>query len=172
VIEAAAKERLPVYFYGSTEDVLHHLLQNLKYAAPELIVAGAEPSKFCKLSPTEKLEVVDRIRSSGARLVFVGLGCPRQEVWAYEYRNKLQIPVLAVGAAFSVHAGMLSEAPIWVQKSGLEWVYRLAQEPKRLWRRYLLLNPIYVILLLLEVLYIAKVRVLMPDGTETEESYG
>lgn len=172
VIEAASKERLPVYFYGSTEDVLHRLLQNLKRAVPELIVAGAEPSKFRKLSHQEKLEVVDRIRSSGARLVFVGLGCPRQEVWAYEYRNHLQMPVLAVGAAFSVHAGILGEAPIWVQRSGLEWLFRLAEEPKRLWRRYLLLNPIYMILLLLEVSCIAKVRVLMPDGTETEECYG
>lgn len=172
VVEAAAKERLPVYFYGCTEDILHRLMENLERDFPGLIVAGAEPSKFRKISEVEKLEVVERIRNSEARLVFVGLGCPRQEVWVYEYRNHLQMPLLAVGAAFPVHAGLLRKVPNWVQEAGIEWLYRLVQEPRRLWRRYLLLNPVYLTVALLEALSLAKTRTLMPNGTETEESYG
>ncbi len=172
VVEAAAREGLPVYFYGSTQDTLHRLLKNLKGNFPQLVVAGAEPSKFRRLSRAEKLEVVGRIRRSEARLVFVGLGCPRQEAWAYEYRDHLPMPLLAVGAAFSFHAGELSLAPHWMQKYGLEWLYRLVQEPSRLWKRYLLLGPVYLTLVLLEALSILRVPVLMPDGTETEESYG
>lgn len=172
VMKAAARERLPVYFYGSTEDTLHRLVENLRHDFPGLIVAGAEPSKFRRLSQEEKSEVVERIRGSGARLVFVGLGCPRQEVWVYEYRDLLRMPLLAVGAAFPFHAGELSLAPLWMQKSGLEWLYRLVQEPERLWRRYLLLSSVYMVLVLLETLSVIKVPVLMPDGTETEESYG
>lgn len=172
VIEAAAREGLPVYFYGSTQDTLYRLNENLERAFPKLMVAGTEPSKFRKLSPAEKLDLVDRIERSGARLVFVGLGCPRQEVWAYEYRDHLRMPLLAVGAAFSFHAGELDLAPRWMQRYGLEWLYRLLQEPKRLWKRYLLLGPVYLTLVLLEAVSVYRVPTLMPDGTETEESYG
>ena len=135
-------------------------------------MAGAEPSKFRKLFQQEKLEVVERIDDSGARLVLVGLGYPRQEVWLYEYQDYLNIPLLAVGAAFSFHAGDLNLAPHWMQKHGLEWLYRLVQEPERLWKRYLLLGPVYLTLVLLETLSVLRAPVLMPDGTETQESYG
>jgi N-acetylglucosaminyldiphosphoundecaprenol N-acetyl-beta-D-mannosaminyltransferase len=172
VLEAAAEEGLSVYFYGSTHDTLHRLTEKLQRIFPKLQIAGAEPSKFRKLSQAEKLEVVERIERSGARLVFVGLGCPRQEVWVYEYRDHLHMPLLAVGAAFSFHAGGLSLAPAWMQRHGLEWLYRLVQEPRRLWKRYLLLGPVYLTLVLLEALSVYRVPVLMPDGTETAESYG
>jgi exopolysaccharide biosynthesis WecB/TagA/CpsF family protein len=172
VVEAAAKERLPVYFYGSSEDTLRRLVTNLRRTFPQLVVAGAEPSVFRRLSQREKLGVIDRIKGSGARLVVVGLGCPRQEAWVYEYRDYLDLPLLAVGAAFSFLAGELSSAPHWMQNHGLEWLYRLAQEPGRLWKRYLLLGPVYLTLVLIEALGIARVPVLVPDGTEAEESYG
>ena len=172
VIEAAAGEGLPVYFYGSEQGTLDRLRENLERAFPELVIAGVEPSKFGRLSREEKSVVIDRIKRSGARLAFVGLGCPRQEVWAYEYRDHLQMPLLAVGAAFSFHAGQLSLAPSWMQKYGLEWLYRLVQEPRRLWRRYLLLGSAYLALVLLEILSVFKAPVLVPDGTEPEESYG
>jgi exopolysaccharide biosynthesis WecB/TagA/CpsF family protein len=87
---------------------------------------------------------------SGAGITFVGLGCPRQEVWAYEMRQALSMPVLAVGAAFAFHAGLLPQAPPGLQARGLEWLYRLAREPGRLWKRYLLLNPLYVALVFLQ----------------------
>ena len=83
-------------------------------------------------------------------IIFVGLGCPRQEIWAYEYREALSMPVVAVGAAFDFHAGNLPQAPTRLQRAGLEWLYRLVQEPTRLWKRYLLLNPLYVALLVLQ----------------------
>lgn len=172
VVEAAARESLPVYFYGSTNDTLQPLVQNMKRVSPELIMAGAEPSKFRKISKTKKLEIIRRIKNSGARLVFVGLGCPRQEIWVYEYREYLQMPLIAVGAAFSFHAGVSPQAPQWMQNAGLEWLYRLIHEPKRLWRRYILLNPMYLFLVLLEVLGFTKVQVFRPDGMEPEESYG
>lgn len=172
VVKAAARERLPVYFYGSTEDTLRRLVRNFEHTFPQLIVAGAEPSRFRKLSKSEKLDVVERIKGSGARLVLVGLGCPRQEVWVYEYRDHLRLPLLAVGAAFSFHAGELSLAPYWMQRAGLEWLYRMMQEPRRLWKRYLLLGPVYLTYVLLEALSIIRVPVLTPEGTEPEESYG
>lgn len=172
VVEAAAKEQLPVYFYGSTEDTLRRLVDNFTCSFPRLLVAGAEPSRFRRLSRSEKLEVVNRIKESGARIVFVGLGCPRQEVWVYEYRDHLHMPLLAVGAAFSFHAGELRRAPRWMQDTGLEWLYRLVQEPGRLWKRYLLLNPLYLAMVLLQAISVFRAPALMPDGTEPEESYG
>jgi N-acetylglucosaminyldiphosphoundecaprenol N-acetyl-beta-D-mannosaminyltransferase len=143
---AAAAAGVPIYLYGSTEATLGRLQTSLRGRFPELQIAGAAPSRFRRLSAAEKAEVVGRIRASGARIVFVGLGCPRQEVWAYEYREALALPILAVGAAFDFHAGTVSQAPGWMQARGLEWLYRLVAEPRRLWRRYLLLNPWYVAL--------------------------
>lgn len=150
VCERAAQAGLSVFFYGSTAETLAALRPRLLSRFPQLNIAGMEASKFRRLAPGEKETVVNRIRSSGAHLVFAGLGCPRQEVWAYEFRGALSMPILAVGAAFAFHAGMISQAPAWMQQSGLEWLYRLNREPVRLWRRYLLLNPIYVMLVALQ----------------------
>jgi exopolysaccharide biosynthesis WecB/TagA/CpsF family protein len=146
VCEAAAQRGLPIYLYGSRPEVLDAMRARLLERFSELRVAGSEPSRFRTLREEEKREVVQRIRSSGARITFVGLGCPRQEVWAYEYREALSMPIVAVGAAFDFHAGTLRQAPRWMQDRGLEWLFRLAAEPGRLWRRYLLLNPRYVLL--------------------------
>jgi exopolysaccharide biosynthesis WecB/TagA/CpsF family protein len=125
---------------------------------PTLDIAGTSPSKFRHTTEREKAEIADRIRASGARITFVGLGCPRQEVFVYEYRELLRMPVLAVGAAFDYHSGMVKEPPPLVQRWGLQWAYRLAQQPRRLWKRYLLLNPAFVCLLLLQ-----RMRVWRPD---------
>jgi exopolysaccharide biosynthesis WecB/TagA/CpsF family protein len=172
VLTAAASEGVPVYFYGSKQETLDQLLDNLKQKFPNLKVVGAEPSKFRRLNPEEKQEVIQRIKDSGAAIAFVGLGCPRQEVWAYEYRDELSMPLLAVGAAFDFHAGVLPQAPSWMQNLGLEWLFRLIQEPGRLWKRYLFLNPVYLTFVFLEMLSVSKRAVLMPDGKEPEESYG
>jgi N-acetylglucosaminyldiphosphoundecaprenol N-acetyl-beta-D-mannosaminyltransferase len=143
VCDLAEREGLGIYLYGSTPAVLERLERWLRERFPKLQICGAEPSKFRRLSEDEKAEVIARIRASGARITFVGLGCPRQEVWAYEYREGLSMPILAVGAAFDFHAGNVSQAPRWMQDHGLEWVFRLKTEPRRLWRRYILLNPWY-----------------------------
>lgn len=150
VCVAAESEGLPVYLYGNRPAVLDQLVSNLKGWFPRLVVAGAEPSKFRRTSPQEKAEIVRLIRASGARITFVGLGCPRQEVFAYEYREALSMPLLAVGSAFDFHVGRLREPSPFIQRAGLQWVHRLIQEPRRLWRRYLFLNPMFATLLLLQ----------------------
>lgn len=142
--ERSASEGIAIYLYGSNESVLSKLRQQLVERFPTLRIAGAQPSKFRRITPDEKKEIVAAIRGSGARLVFAGLGCPRQEVWAYEFRDALSMPVVAVGAAFDFHAGTVPQAPQGLQKAGLEWLYRFVHEPRRLWRRYALLNPMYV----------------------------
>jgi exopolysaccharide biosynthesis WecB/TagA/CpsF family protein len=150
VCERAAAERLPVYLYGGTAELLAALRARLVGRFPALAVAGARASQFRRLSEAERDEAVEAIRASGAALTFVGLGCPRQEVWAFEMRQALSMPVIAVGAAFNFHAGTLAQAPPLLQGWGLEWFFRLLKEPRRLWRRYLLLNPLYLTLLLLQ----------------------
>lgn len=151
VCEQAAREGTPVFFYGATEEMLGQLRRRLLDRFPQLKIAGLRQSRFRRLSETERDETVSSILESGAAITFVGLGCPRQEVWAYEFRKRLSMPVLAVGAAFNFHAGALSQAPPLMQRWGLEWLYRLACEPARLWKRYLLLNPLYLSLLALQI---------------------
>lgn len=171
VCERAAAEGLPLYLYGSRLEVLERLQAALTARYPGLAIAGAEPSKFRRLTPAERDEVVARIRAAGARITLVGLGCPRQEVWAYELRAALGMPIMAVGAAFDFHAGTLSQAPAWMQARGLEWLYRLTREPRRLWRRYLLLNPWYATLVALQW---ARLRRFPTESAATPEllAYG
>ncbi|MEV6303698.1 WecB/TagA/CpsF family glycosyltransferase [Actinoplanes sp. NPDC051861] len=144
VVEQAAAEGLPVYLYGSTQPVLDRLVPALQGMFPALKIAGVEASKFRAALPGEEVEIAERIKASGARIVLVGLGCPRQEVFAYAMRPLLDMPLLAVGAAFDYHAGLLKNPPAWMQKYALEWLWRLGLEPKRLWKRYVLLNPAYL----------------------------
>lgn len=150
VVDRAAAEGLPVYLYGSTRETLTQLTGALLRQFPGLRIAGSSPSRFRVLHEAEQREAVAALRGSGAALVFVGLGCPRQEVWTYENRDQLGIPAIAVGAAFDFHAGTLREAPLWMQRTGLEWLYRFGSEPGRLWRRYMLLNPLYLVLVALQ----------------------
>lgn len=148
VCRAAAREELSVFLYGSRPEVLDSLAINLARKFPGLRIVGRRPSLFRPCTPQEKREIVAEIRDSGAGIVLVGLGCPRQEVFVHEFADEIERPVLAVGAAFDFHAGLLPQAPGWMQKRGLEWLYRLLREPKRLWRRYLYLNPYFVALLM------------------------
>lgn len=150
ICEQAASEGVSIYLYGSTQPVVTSLAESLERIFPEIDIVGSEPSVFRKLSPDEKSDLQQRIHSSGASIVFVGLGCPRQEIFAYELRDSLSAPVLALGAAFPLLAGMLPQAPPWMQRLGLEWVFRLIVEPRRLWRRYLCLNPAYLVLVTLQ----------------------
>jgi len=156
VCERAAKQGLPVYFYGSTPEVLAGMKRFLLERFPALKIAGMEPSRFRRLNAAEKAELVERIQASGAAITFAGLGCPRQEVWAYEFRDALSMPILAVGAAFPFFAGEVPQAPRWMQDRGLEWLFRLGAEPKRLWRRYVMLNPAYLTLLTLQAMRVTR----------------
>ncbi len=160
--EKAATEGLPVFLFGGSESLQKTLQKKLVERFPKLQIAGGQASKFRQLAPEERDQTVAHIQASGAAITFVGLGCPKQEVWAYEFRDALSMPILAVGAAFNFHAGLLPQAPRWMQTSGLEWFYRLAEEPSRLWRRYLLLNPLYVSMLMLQAM---RLRAFNPAHT-------
>jgi N-acetylglucosaminyldiphosphoundecaprenol N-acetyl-beta-D-mannosaminyltransferase len=139
-----AREGLPIYLYGSRAETIALLSENLRKRFPGIQIAGSQPGRFTTLSPAERKEIVRTIRDSGAAVVFAGLGCPRQEIWAYENRAALSMPVVCVGAAFDFHAGTMAQAPPILQNAGLEWAYRLTREPRRLWRRYVLFNPLYI----------------------------
>jgi N-acetylglucosaminyldiphosphoundecaprenol N-acetyl-beta-D-mannosaminyltransferase len=150
VCERAAAEGQPIYLYGSTSEILSALRQSLKERFPAIQIAGSEPSKFRRLTSREKSRLAERIVGSGASITLVGLGCPRQESFAYEFREALSMPILAVGAAFPFLAGHVAQAPTWMQDRGLEWLFRLCAEPRRLWRRYLYLNPAYLFLVAMQ----------------------
>ncbi len=148
--EAAAKEGVGVFLFGGKQPLLDDLEAKLLAKFPTLKIVGKLASKFRTINAEEKAELVQAIKESGAGITCVGLGCPRQEVWAYEFKDEVSMPVLAVGAAFNFHAGQLAQAPSWMQNAGLEWLFRLLKEPGRLWRRYLYLNPAYLTLLSLQ----------------------
>jgi N-acetylglucosaminyldiphosphoundecaprenol N-acetyl-beta-D-mannosaminyltransferase len=144
VCERAQQEALPIYLYGSRPVVVEALARNLQSMYPSLVIAGKEPSRFRRAYPGEKQEIAERIIKSQAAITFVGLGCPKQEVWIYEFQSELHMPLIAVGASFDFHAGTIRHAPPFLQNTGLEWAYRLSLEPRRLWKRYVLLNPLYI----------------------------
>ncbi len=160
--ERAAQDKIPIFLLGADQPMLDRLTKALIAKFPNLIIAGTRPSKFRRIDETEKQELIDEIRDSGAQILFVGLGCPRQEIFVYEFVQPLRMPMLAVGAAYAFHAGVLPQAPKWMQDRGLEWLFRLTKEPRRLWRRYVILNPLYVALVLLQWL---KIRI--PDANAT-----
>jgi len=139
-------EKLAVYWYGSTPETLEKLQAELQRRHPGIVVAGMEPSRFGTATPAELDKIAARITACGAQICFVGLGCPRQETFVAAMRDRLSMPALAVGAAFTYLSGELREPPAWMRRNGLEWLWRLVLEPRRLWRRYLLLNPAYLTL--------------------------
>lgn len=145
VCERAAAEDLGVFLFGSTLATVNQLERRLSQSILGLRVTGVQPSRFRPATPEERLQDVETIKGSGASIVMVGLGCPRQEIWAFENRVELSMPVLAVGAAFDFHAGVLKRAPQWMRRYGFEWAYRLYQEPRRLAGRYLRLNPAFMV---------------------------
>ena len=172
VLARAACEGISVYLYGSQPNVLEAMGSSFATHYPELVIAGQEPSKFRMLSEDEHLAVQDRIRASGAGIVLVGLGCPRQEVFVFEHARAVGVPMMAVGAAFDFHAGTLRQAPKWMQDRGLEWVFRLLMEPRRLWRRYLFLNPLYVAMLTGQKLGLLRTRLAREAAPQTTTRYG
>jgi N-acetylglucosaminyldiphosphoundecaprenol N-acetyl-beta-D-mannosaminyltransferase len=143
----AAREQIPIYLYGGkTPEALLLLEQRLSERFPGLPIAGGYSPPFRPLSEIEEEQVISRIDSSGAAVVWVGTGQPKQELWMAAMRPRLAAPVLVgVGAAFDFHAGLLGQAPPWMQRNGLEWSYRLAREPRRLWRRYARYNPLFIV---------------------------
>lgn len=166
VCRSAAREGLGIFLYGSTADTLSRLGSELLRQIPDLRIDGVQPSRFRAATEVEREADRARIATSGASVVFVGLGCPRQEIWIYENHRELAMPVLAVGAAFDYHAGLLKRSPKWMGRAGLEWLYRLAQEPKRLFGRYARFNTRFVISLTLHKL---GIRVITPDRAQVPD---
>ncbi len=146
VLAAAAREGLAVGFHGSTPAVLDAMRARLARELPALRVAYAVSPPFRTLTVGEEAQIARDIEASGAKIVFVGLGCPKQEIWMHEHRGVIPAVMVGVGAAFDFYAGTKRQAPRWMQRSSLEWVFRLATEPRRLWRRYLRHNPRFMVL--------------------------
>lgn len=139
----AASAGIGIYLYGSTESTLTELVSRLNDELPGLRVCGTYAPPFRPLNSEEEAEVIRHICESGAGIVFIGLGCPKQEIWAQTIKSRVPAVLLAVGAAFDYHAGTLRRAPPWMRKVGMEWLFRLALEPRRLWRRYLVTNALF-----------------------------
>jgi len=133
------------FFYGGAAGVASLLAERLKGRYPHLTVAGVHSPPFRPAGAMEDADVLERIDASGADIVWVGLGTPKQDYWVARHRDLLKAPVvIAIGAAFDFHAGLLRQAPRWMQRSGLEWLFRLVQEPRRLAYRYLVYNPLFI----------------------------
>ena len=144
ICEKAEENSVPVGFYGGSKKTLELMIQNLRIKFPHLKIVYSYSPPFRKLTVDEDRKVVDEINSSEAKILFVGLGCPKQEKWMYEHRDRVKAVMIGVGAAFDFIAGVKPVAPIWMQKIGLEWFFRLITEPKRLWKRYLYNNPRFI----------------------------
>ncbi len=134
-----------VYLLGSTADTLARLQQRLRQRWPTLQIAGAMSPPFRALSDAEDAQIVQAINASGASSVWVSLGCPKQERWMDAHRGQVQAVMIGVGAAFDFHAGTVARAPRWMRHNGLEWLHRLASEPRRLWRRYAITNTAFIL---------------------------
>ena len=150
--DRAAQAGLPIYLYGGTEPMLEKLQYQLHQRFPKLAIAGTYSPPFRSLTPEEETADIARIHATGAAVVFVGLGCPKQEIWMNRQQGKLNAVMVGVGAAFAFHSGEVSQAPRWMMRLSLEWLYRLAAEPRRLWKRYLINNPAFVLLFALQVI--------------------
>jgi N-acetylglucosaminyldiphosphoundecaprenol N-acetyl-beta-D-mannosaminyltransferase len=161
--ERLARLGRSAFFYGGSPGVAAELAERLRGRFPGLSSAGSYAPPFRELSRGEEEDVVRLLNDAGPDVIFVGLGCPRQEKWMAALRERLRAPVLVgVGAAFDFHTGRVPQAPRWMQSAGLEWLFRLAQEPSRLWRRYLVYNPLFIFHVTLQLLGLRRYPPLTP----------
>lgn len=145
VCAISAKNGYKNYFYGSTQDVLGKLKERLIKRYPGLIISGMFSPPFRQSSSDEDNTIVEEININAPDIIWVALGSPKQDLWMYEHRDRLNAPVMiGVGAAFDFLAGTKPQAPRWIRGSGFEWLFRLLTEPKRLWRRYLVNNSLFI----------------------------
>jgi N-acetylglucosaminyldiphosphoundecaprenol N-acetyl-beta-D-mannosaminyltransferase len=158
VLEAASKDNIPVGFYGGKVDVLDTLIIKMKGKYPELNIVYSFSPPFRTISLEEDAEICRQIQDAGVRILFVGLGCPKQESWMAGHRGRIDSVMVGVGAAFDFHAGKKPQAPTWMQAIGMEWMFRLLHEPRRLARRYLYNNPRFILLALADLLGILNIE--------------
>ena len=152
LIEASAQNSIPIGFYGSSPQVLENLVNRIKKDYHSIEIAYSFSPSFRPLSDEEDRRIINEINSSEVRILFVGLGCPKQERWMAQHKGKIYAVMVGVGAAFDFYARARPQAPAWMQKRGAEWLYRLLQEPRRLWKRYLVHNPRFLVLALYQLL--------------------
>ncbi|MHC5058933.1 MAG: WecB/TagA/CpsF family glycosyltransferase [Planctomycetota bacterium] len=152
VCRACARRGWPIFLFGATEETLAKLRDSLPARIPGLRIAGAHAPPFRPLTMDEDSKITERINSSGARVVFVGIGMPKQERWMSEHRGRVRAVMIGVGAAFDFHAGTVRQAPAWMQRRGLEWLFRVVAEPRRLWLRYTKTVPVFSAIALAQIL--------------------
>jgi N-acetylglucosaminyldiphosphoundecaprenol N-acetyl-beta-D-mannosaminyltransferase len=147
LLKKAEKTKLPVYVYGGTETTLLRTREYLDHHYPNLVINGLYSPPFRELTPEEELEIIDRINGSGAKLIFVSLGVPKAERWMSSMIGKINAVMIGIGGALPVMVGMQKRAPKWMQNAGLEWLFRLYLEPRRLFKRYAITNSLFLYLL-------------------------
>ncbi len=162
ICRAAAEKGHPVFLYGVTDEKLLKVEENLVSRFPGLKIAGRYAPPFRPLTDDEDNEITKRIQASGARVLFVAIGTPRQEYWMAVHKDRLNCVQVGVGAAFDILSGSVMEAPVILQRTGLEWAFRLAMEPGRLFRRYAVHNPRFLALSLLRMFNIDVPPARMP----------
>lgn len=150
--QKASAAQISIFLLGTEPEILTKIHQHLAQDFPDLKVAGMYAPPFAPISKDLDLELVQTINDSGAGIVFVALGCPKQEKWMALYRDRLQAVLIGVGAVFPIYAGIMKQAPEFMRNAGLAWLFRLGQEPKRLWLRYLSTNPIFMYLALKQII--------------------
>jgi len=151
LIDAVATQDIGVGFYGGTTETLAQLTTSFKERYPNLKIKYSYSPPFRQLTSEEDESVILAVNASEVEILFIGLGCPKQEHWMAAHKGRIQAVMLGVGVAFDFHAGNKQQAPLWMQRSGLEWLFRFLQEPSRLWRRYLYQNPRFMVLALMQL---------------------
>jgi N-acetylglucosaminyldiphosphoundecaprenol N-acetyl-beta-D-mannosaminyltransferase len=147
LLKRSEKTQLPVYIYGGTESLLQKTSQYLNSHYPDLVINGLYSPPFRELTGEEETRTIERINASGAKLVFVVLGCPKQEQWMASMAGRINATMIGIGGALPVMVGLQKRAPKWMQDAGLEWLFRLLQEPRRLFKRYAVSNSVFLYLL-------------------------
>ncbi|MGW8122598.1 WecB/TagA/CpsF family glycosyltransferase [Roseivirga echinicomitans] len=145
VLKAANENNLSVFLYGSNQNTSNLFRGFIQNNFPNVTIVGQHIDRFREATEEEDQQDIERINTSKANIVLVGRGCPRQEFWVANHKGSVHAVMMAVGAAFDFHAGTLAQAPEWMQQNGLEWLFRLVKEPKRLWKRYLVTNTHFVL---------------------------
>lgn len=144
--QKASEQNVGIYFLGATPSILHRMRLKLLKNHPNLHIAAMEPLPFRPLTNVEDQDLVRRINKSGAGLLMIALGCPKQEQWMAAHKHQINAVMIGLGGAFPVYAGIHKRAPLWIRKLGLEWLFRLVQEPQRLWKRYVTTIPVFLLL--------------------------
>ncbi len=153
ICRGASKRKIPIGLYGGTSDRLREFKETLERRFPDIVIACSIAPPFRPLTEDEDDAYTRELVESGVRIIFVGIGCPRQERWMADHARQIPATMIGVGAAFDFHSGHVRQAPVLLQRFGMEWAFRLAMEPRRLWKRYMKHNPRFVFLFLHQVLW-------------------